>query len=77
MAIDLSPAVPVAAILGIVGQWGIGAFYAGRMDERLRGHGYEIRDLKDKTKDHDTQLGNHERRISHIEGRKGIPLGSE
>ena len=74
---DLGWVVPVVAILGVLGQWMIGAFYAGRMDERVRGQGIEIRDLKKKTSKHDDTLVDHERRIAHWEGRKGISLGGE
>jgi hypothetical protein len=69
--------VPIVAIVGVVGQWGIGAFYAGRMDERVHSQGREIRDLKIEHAKHDVRLTNHEGRIAHIEGRRGIPLGSE
>lgn len=72
---DLNWIVPIAAVLGIVGQWGVGAFYAGRMDERVRGQGFEIRDLKDKQRETDSTLVEHEGRISHIEGQKGFPRG--
>jgi hypothetical protein len=74
---QLNWVVPIVAIVGVVGQWGIGAFYAGRMDERVHGQGREIRDLKIEHAKHDVKLDNHEGRIAHIEGRRGIPLGSQ
>ena len=74
---DLNWIVPIAALVGILGQWGVGAFYAGRMDERVRGQGFEIRELKDSKREADAKLVNHEGRISHLEGERGIPHGGE
>ena len=74
---ELGWMVPIVAIVGVIGQWGIGAFYAGRMDERVHSQGREIRDVKISLGRQSERLDNHEGRIAHIEGRKGIPLGSE
>ena len=67
--------VPIGvALVGIVGQWGIGAFYAGRMDERVHLRGDEIRDEKIAQGRAAERLDNHEGRISHLEGRTSFGM---
>lgn len=72
---ELGWVVPIVALIGVIGQWGVGAFYAGRMDERVHGLGREIRDIKIDQRGFEEKLSNHEGRIAHIEGRKGVEYG--
>jgi hypothetical protein len=50
------------------------AFIWGALTEKVKGQGREIGEIKGVQKEHGLILVNHERRISHSEGRKGIPL---
>ena len=65
------------AAVTILAQLAVALFVYGQLTVRVRGQGYEIRDLKIDVKDVKGDVTGHERRISHIEGRKGIPLGGE
>lgn len=60
-----------------IAQLAVAVYVYGKLTERVRGQGIEIRDMKTDVKDIQTDVSGHERRISHIEGRKGIPLGDE
>jgi len=64
-------------VLTIIAQVAVALYVYGQLTERVRGQGLEIRDLKAGHQDHGRTLVGHERRISHIEGRKGIALGDE
>lgn len=64
--------LPAVALLGVVGQWGIGAYYAGRLTQK-------VDDQAGWLKRHDAELQNsaaqmleHEGRIARVEGRLGI-----
>lgn len=55
----------------------IGAFVYGQLTQRVKDQGRSIGRHEEVLEDHGRLLANHERRISHIEGRKGFPLASD
>ena len=59
----------------VLAQLAVALYVYGQLTERVRGHGFEIRDLKTDVRGVQVDVAGHERRISHIEGRKGISLG--
>ena len=75
----MNPYLQVALTVGgaALVQWTIVAFAAGRLNQRVDDQGREIKELRGVQGQHSGQLTNHERRISHIEGSKGIPLAEE
>jgi hypothetical protein len=60
-ALALQWILAAVAVIGVLGQWGVGAYWAGRMAQRTETNSEEIADLKLKVSDHET-------RISHLEG---------
>ena len=55
--------------LGVLGQLWVGARNAGADNERLRAHGFRIKDLEDGQKSHGTKLAEHGERIATVEAR--------
>lgn len=53
----------------------VAAFVYGQLTQRQKDQGRELREVKDEQLEHRAQLLDHEGRISHIEGRKGMPHG--
>ena len=53
----------------------VAAFVYGQLTQRQKDQGRELREVKDEQLEHRSQLLDHEGRISHIEGRKGIAHG--
>jgi len=57
--------IPGAAVAGVLGQLWISAKRSGADEQRLKAHGARILVLEVADKEH-------ERRISHVEGRLGV-----
>jgi hypothetical protein len=61
--------VALVSILGIVGQLWIGARNSGAREERMRAHGFRIKDLEDGQRNHGSKLQEHGERIARVETR--------
>lgn len=64
-------------VLTVGGQLVVAAFVYGQLTQRQKDQGGWLKAHEEKLALHDDRLVDHESRISHIEGRKGLPLGGE
>lgn len=72
-ALQLAITIGSAAMV----QLSIAAFFYGRTTERVNGLVDRANRTDSTQGEHGQVLTNHERRISHLEGSKGIPLSDD
>lgn len=67
----MDPAWVVVGVstLGVLGQLWIGARSSGAREERMRAHGFRIKDLEDGQKGQGVKLVEHGERIARVEAR--------
>ncbi len=59
--------------LGVIGQWGVGAYYAGKLTQRVTEHGHDLLGLHEDVRELRGRVDNHEGRMSAMEGfNKGV-----
>lgn len=62
--------VPSIAVLGVIGQWGVGAFWVGRVVQRVDDHDRRFDETDVRLERADSKIDDHGRRIAWLEGRK-------
>ncbi len=65
------------ALVTILGNLLIAAFVYGQLTQKQKDQGGWIKKHETRIDKHDDQLTDHERRISYVEGQRGIPRESE
>lgn len=65
--------VAVAGLgLTVLTQLSIGAYVSGKLTQKIKSHSSEIETIKDEQIRQWSDIGDHEKRIGHIEGKLGI-----